>query len=88
MKAFLPSGPAPRTITAGLARGLRRQIDVATQTRLYLGVYDLELDNYLRRMLRPGMTAFDVGAQYGYDSLPSHAARLAMARHSNATTSV
>jgi hypothetical protein len=45
------------------------QIDFSHQTRLYLGVYELELDRHLRHLLRPGMTAFDVGAQFGYDSL-------------------
>jgi hypothetical protein len=45
------------------------QIDFAHQTRIYLGIYEIELDRYLRRMLRPGMRAFDVGAQHGYDSL-------------------
>ena len=45
------------------------RIDFASQTRLYLGIYEIELDRHLRRILRPGMTAFDVGAQHGYDSL-------------------
>jgi hypothetical protein len=44
-------------------------IDFASQTRMYLGLYELELDRHLRRILRPGVTAFDVGAQHGYDSL-------------------
>jgi hypothetical protein len=45
------------------------QIDFAAETRLYLGIYEFELDRHLRRILRPGVTAFDVGAQHGYDSL-------------------
>lgn len=68
-RALLPPGPAPRTILAGVARGVRMRIDFASQTRLYLGIYEIELDRHLRRILRPGMTAFDVGAQHGYDSL-------------------
>ena len=66
---LLPMGPAPRTVRAGLARGVRMQIDFASQTRLYLGLYELELDRHLRRMLAPGVSALDVGAQHGYDSL-------------------
>lgn len=44
-------------------------IDFAHQSRQWLGLYEIEIDRHLRRLLRPGMTAFDVGAQHGYDSL-------------------
>ena len=44
-------------------------IDFQHQTRTYLGLYETELNKYLRRVLRPGVTAFDVGARDGYDSL-------------------
>jgi hypothetical protein len=37
--------------------------------RLLLGLYELELDRWLRRLCRPGYTAFDVGGQIGYDAL-------------------
>lgn len=67
--AFLPKGPAPRTVIAGVARGVRMRIDFSSQTRLYLGLYEIELDRHLRRLLRPGVTAYDVGAQHGYDAL-------------------
>jgi hypothetical protein len=44
-------------------------IDFQYQTRTYLGLYEIELNRHLRRILRPGVTAFDVGVQHGYDSL-------------------
>lgn len=68
-RLFLPKGPAPRTVIAGVARGVRMRIDFSSQTRLYLGLYEIELDRHLRRLLRPGVTAYDVGAQHGYDAL-------------------
>lgn len=37
--------------------------------RLLLGLYELELDRWLRWPCRPGYTAFDVGGQVGYDAL-------------------
>lgn len=37
--------------------------------RLLLGLYELELDRWLRRLCRPGYSAFDVGGQIGYDAL-------------------
>jgi hypothetical protein len=45
------------------------EIDFGHQIRQYLGLYEIELDRHLRRILRPGLSAFDVGAQHGYDSL-------------------
>jgi Methyltransferase FkbM domain len=68
-RLVLPVGSQPRHLRFGLARGLRMQIDFARQTRTYLGLYEIELNRYLRRILRPGVTAFDVGGQHGYDAL-------------------
>lgn len=65
----LPSGGRQRTIRGGLARGVRMELDLAHQTRQWLGLYEIEIDRHLRRLLHRGMTAFDVGAQHGYDSL-------------------
>jgi hypothetical protein len=44
-------------------------IDFDHQTRLYLGLYELELSAHLRRLCRPGHRGYDVGAQVGYDAL-------------------
>jgi len=44
-------------------------VDFATETRLYLGMYEVELNRHLRRICQPGTTTFDVGGQYGYDGL-------------------
>ena len=45
------------------------QIDFATQTHHYFGLYEVELNRYLRRILRRGIRSFDIGVQHGYDSL-------------------
>ena len=67
-RAILPA-PGPRRLPIGIGRGLTMHIDFAHQTRTYLGLYEIELNRYLRRILKPGFTAFDVGAQHGYDAL-------------------
>lgn len=67
-KALLPE-PGPRTVCFGIGRGVRMNFDFAFQTRTFLGLYEIELSKFLRKVLRPGATAFDVGGQYGYDSL-------------------
>ncbi len=53
----------------GIGRGVRMEIDFQHDTRLFLGHYEVELNRHLRRILKPGMDSFDVGAQHGYDSL-------------------
>lgn len=67
-RVLLPK-PGVRTIPAGPARGARMLIDFEHQTRTYLGLYEIELNRHLHRFLRPGISAFDVGGQHGYDAL-------------------
>jgi hypothetical protein len=66
---LMPMGPKPRRLPAGLARGVEMEINFSYQTRLYLGLYEVELNRHLKRMLSPGRPAFDVGGQFGYDAL-------------------
>jgi len=67
-RIVLPS-PGPRRLPVGIGCGLHIQIDFQHQTHMYLGLYEIELNRYLRRILTPGAVAFDVGGQYGYDAL-------------------
>lgn len=65
----LPQGSAMRRLPFGLGAGIRVPIDFAQHTRLYLGLYELELHRHIRALSTPGVRAFDVGAQIGYDAL-------------------
>jgi methyltransferase FkbM-like protein len=67
--AILPGGKRDRTIPIGIARGIRMNLDFAHETRQFLGLYEIEVTPHLRRLARPGVTTFDVGAQDGYDAL-------------------
>ncbi len=66
---LLPSGPRMRRLPLGIASGIRMQIDFAHQTKMYLGLYEVELNKYLRAACRPHYGCFDVGGQFGYDAL-------------------
>jgi hypothetical protein len=44
-------------------------IDFSRHTGLYLGLYEMELNRALRRLVRPGRPCLDVGGAYGYDAL-------------------
>ncbi len=54
-------------IWMGPARGLR--MSGPDSLRIYLGYYETELNPWLKRMVRPGFRAFDIGAQHGLDAL-------------------
>jgi hypothetical protein len=39
------------------------------ETRLFLGLYEFELNRHLRSIAKPGYRSFDLGGQFGYDAL-------------------
>ncbi|HET7489601.1 MAG TPA: FkbM family methyltransferase [Acidimicrobiales bacterium] len=68
--ALLPAGERARPIRFGIARGARMSIDFHRgQTRLYLGLYECELNRTIRRLAPHGTPSFDLGGEYGYDAL-------------------
>lgn len=66
---LLPQGAAPRTIPFGPLRGLRMEIDLSSQARLYFGVFEIELVRWFREFCGRGSSSFDGGAREGYLSL-------------------
>jgi hypothetical protein len=67
--ALLPSGASLRRLPRGAARGLYLMIDFEYQSKLYLGLHEVELDPYFRRLCRPGYDCFDIGGGLGYNAL-------------------
>lgn len=45
------------------------ELDFTTDTRVFLGLYEIELNRHLRRFCLPGTRCYDVGARHGYDAL-------------------
>lgn len=68
-RALLPRAARPRRIPFGPAAGVVMRVDFAHQTRMFLGLYEFELNAHLRRLVRPGARCFDVGANAGYHAL-------------------
>lgn len=64
--ALLPEGRKVRRLPLGIGRGLRVGLDLQQSLRLYMGLYECELNSYLRRLCHG--PSFDVGGQYGYDA--------------------
>jgi hypothetical protein len=65
----VPAGSTPRRVKAGLFRGLTLQVDLSSQTQLYLGLFERELLRWFRKAGADIETAIDIGAGEGEYSL-------------------
>jgi FkbM family methyltransferase len=64
-----PAGVNEVSIAGGDLVGLRMLVDLQSEKDLWLGTYEPELQAALREFARPGMVAYDVGANVGYITL-------------------
>lgn len=69
LNSSVPQGVARVTVAAGDLRGAQLDLDMRIEKDYWLGTYELELQDAIRHFVKPGMTAFDVGANIGYISL-------------------
>jgi methyltransferase FkbM-like protein len=69
LKRRLLPPPGPQRIPFGIGAGITLNVDFQSDTRLYLGLYEIELNRHLRRLCTPGTLCFDVGGGVGYDAL-------------------
>ena len=60
---FLKSG----RVWTGPARGAH--LEGPNSLRVYSGLYQVELNRWIRRLLAPRPAIFDIGAQYGFDAI-------------------
>ncbi len=64
-----PEGISQVVVAAGLLKGYTLNLDMQSEKDYWLGTYELELQDTLRDLVKPGMTVYDVGANIGYISL-------------------
>jgi FkbM family methyltransferase len=64
-----PEGVVNVIVAAGLIKGFTLNLDLQTEKDYWLGTYELDLQEALQALVKPGMTAYDVGANIGYISL-------------------
>jgi hypothetical protein len=64
-----PKGRRIRRLPVGIGSGIRLSIDFRSETGLYLGLYERELNKHITALCRPGAGCFDVGGHLGYDAL-------------------
>ena len=64
-----PEGLSEAKVAAGGLAGVPLMLDLQTEKDYWLGTYEPELQETIRRMIQPGMVVYDVGANIGYVSL-------------------
>lgn len=64
-----PAGLSEVTIAAGGLAGMRMLLDMQEEKDYWLGTYETDLQTSIGELARPGMTAWDVGANVGYVTL-------------------
>ena len=64
-----PPGLTQVQIAAGLLAGATLKLDLHSEKDYWLGTYEADLQQALLDWVRPGMVAYDVGANIGYISL-------------------
>jgi len=62
---IVPKGRARRCILAGAFSGLTMNLDLATQTQLYAGTFEREVQGWLEKFSAGARTAIDVGMAEG-----------------------
>jgi FkbM family methyltransferase len=64
-----PKGIHGATIAGGQLAGLKFLLNMQTEKDLWLGTFEPELQRAVEAFVRPGMIAYDVGANIGYVTL-------------------
>lgn len=65
----VPSPSAVHHVRAGILQGVKMRLDLSHQTQLYLGLYEKEIQGWIRKLSKDINTAIDVGAGPGHSTL-------------------
>jgi FkbM family methyltransferase len=69
LNSALPAGLQGVRVISGPLAGSRLTLDLQTEKYFWLGTYEPHVEASLRRHLKPGMNAWDIGAFIGYHTL-------------------
>jgi FkbM family methyltransferase len=64
-----PQGLSEVVVASGGLAGARLKLDMQSQKDYWLGTYEMELQQAVADWVKPGMVAYDLGANIGYVSL-------------------
>lgn len=69
LNAAVPDGISEVSISGGELAGAKMLLNLQTEKDYWLGTYEIDLQAAVRKLVRPGMTVFDIGANIGFVSL-------------------
>src|SRR3990172_6859370 len=69
LNRLAPHGLVVVQVAAGVLQGLKLRLNLQVEKDYWLGTYEPELQAAVLKFMRPGMVAYDVGANIGYVSL-------------------
>lgn len=64
-----PPGMTVVKVAGGIGQNVLLALDLSTEKEIWLGTYEPELQSAIRRFGRPGMVAYDIGANIGFVSI-------------------
>lgn len=64
-----PQGRSTVQIAGGMNKGLQLKLDMHAEKDYWLGTYEIDLQNAIKKYCKKGMVVYDVGANIGYISL-------------------
>jgi FkbM family methyltransferase len=71
LNRLLPAGRATVAVRSGAAQGIRLVVLPRREKYYWTGAYEIGVQDALVRLLRPGLTVWDVGAHIGFFTLLS-----------------
>jgi FkbM family methyltransferase len=66
---FLPDRSGVVEVQAGVNKRMKIRVNLRKERCYFLGTHELDVQSVLPKVVRPGMTAFDVGAHIGFFGL-------------------
>lgn len=66
---LVPIGPTWVVVRSGAAKGVRLLIDPKTEKLFWPGMHEVAVQQAISRLLKPGMTFWDIGAHIGFFTL-------------------
>lgn len=69
LNRVVPKDLVPVEIATGAVKGYKMVLDLKAEKDYWLGTYEFHLQSAIRTWVKPGMVAYDVGANIGYITL-------------------
>lgn len=69
MNRMVPDGTTNVAVSSGEMQGIRMLLNLKTEKDIWLGTYESPVQKEIKKIVQPGMTAYDIGANIGFITL-------------------